>query len=105
MNQRIGQEQDVPETPPACRYRDPAVVGDDPDGRGRLVVDLALDDGDAATVVTWSAAVPAAARAAELLAGDGIAVDLLDLRTIWPWDEEAVAAGSRADASGFPEPW
>jgi pyruvate/2-oxoglutarate/acetoin dehydrogenase E1 component len=51
-----------------------------------------LREGDAATVVTWSAAVPVAAKAAEMLAGEGIAIDLLDLRTIWPWDDEAVAA-------------
>jgi acetoin:2,6-dichlorophenolindophenol oxidoreductase subunit beta len=47
-------------------------------------------EGDAATVVTWSAAVPVATKAAELLAAEGIKVDLLDLRTIWPWDEAAV---------------
>jgi pyruvate dehydrogenase E1 component beta subunit len=51
-----------------------------------------LREGDAATVVTWSAAVPVVALAAETLAGEGIAVDLLDLRTIWPWDEAAVVA-------------
>src|ERR1043165_4699441 len=48
--------------------------------------------GDAATVVTWSAAVPVATKAAEQLAAEGITVDLLDLRTIWPWDEAAVIA-------------
>lgn len=47
--------------------------------------------GDAATLVTWSAMVPKARRAVELLAGEGVAVDLLDLRTLWPWDEDAVA--------------
>jgi acetoin:2,6-dichlorophenolindophenol oxidoreductase subunit beta len=46
--------------------------------------------GDAATVVTWSAAVPVATKAAETLAAEGVAVDLIDLRTIWPWDEAAV---------------
>jgi pyruvate dehydrogenase E1 component beta subunit len=48
--------------------------------------------GDAATVVTWSAAAPVATKAAEMLAADGIKIDLLDLRTIWPWDQEAVVA-------------
>jgi pyruvate dehydrogenase E1 component beta subunit len=33
-----------------------------------------------------------AARAAELAAGEGIAVELIDLRTLWPWDREAVLA-------------
>jgi hypothetical protein len=40
-------------------------------------------------VVTWSAAVPVAAKGAELLAADGIKVDLIDLRKIWPWDDNA----------------
>ncbi|MBN8958352.1 MAG: alpha-ketoacid dehydrogenase subunit beta [Rhizobiales bacterium] len=48
--------------------------------------------GDAATLVSWSAAMPLVEKAAETLAGEGIAVDVLDLRTIWPWDEDAVAA-------------
>ena len=45
-----------------------------------------VSEGDAATVVTWSAAVPVATKGVELLAAEGIKVDLLDLRTIWPWD-------------------
>jgi pyruvate/2-oxoglutarate/acetoin dehydrogenase E1 component len=49
-------------------------------------------EGDAATVVSWSAAMPVATKGAEMLAGEGIKVDLLDLRTIWPWDEAAVIA-------------
>jgi pyruvate dehydrogenase E1 component beta subunit len=51
-----------------------------------------IRSGEAATVVSWSAAVPVVAKAAEMLAGEGVAVDLLDLRTIWPWDEDAVVA-------------
>ncbi len=47
-------------------------------------------EGDAATVVSWSAAMPVATKGAEMLAADGIKVDLLDLRTIWPWDQQAV---------------
>jgi len=48
--------------------------------------------------VTWSAAVPVATKGAELLAAEGIKVDLLDLRTIWPWDEAAVVASVRKTA-------
>ena len=48
--------------------------------------------GDAATVVTWSAAARDVARATESLAREGIETDVLDLRSIWPWDEEAVVA-------------
>ena len=52
-------------------------------------------EGDAATVVTWSAAVPVATKAAAMLAGEGISIDLLDLRTIWPWDQDAVIASAK----------
>jgi pyruvate/2-oxoglutarate/acetoin dehydrogenase E1 component len=54
-----------------------------------------VSEGDAATVVTWSAAVPVATKAAQMLAGEGIRIDLLDLRTIWPWDQDAVIASVR----------
>lgn len=49
-----------------------------------------VNEGDAATVVSWSAAVPVATKAAQTLATEGIKVDLFDLRTIWPWDQDAV---------------
>ncbi len=48
--------------------------------------------GDALTIVTWSAIVPNVLTAADQLASEGIKVDVLDLRTIWPWDQDAVAA-------------
>ncbi len=48
--------------------------------------------GDAVTVVTWSAAVRDVTRAAASLAQGGIVADVWDLRSIWPWDEEAVLA-------------
>ncbi len=51
-----------------------------------------VTEGDVATVVSWSAAVPVAKKGVELLAAEGIKVDLLDLRTIWPWDQDAVIA-------------
>jgi acetoin:2,6-dichlorophenolindophenol oxidoreductase subunit beta len=41
--------------------------------------------GDAATVVTYGAGVDLAVRAC-----DGLDVEVLDLRTVWPLDEEAV---------------
>ncbi len=44
------------------------------------------------TIVTWSALVPKVAEAAAALARDGIETDVLDLRTIWPWDKDAVLA-------------
>ncbi len=51
-----------------------------------------LSKGDAVTIVTWSAIVPKVVEAVELLATAGIAVDAYDLRTLWPWDEDAIAA-------------
>jgi pyruvate dehydrogenase E1 component beta subunit len=56
-----------------------------PIGRARRV-----RDGSDLTLVSWSATVHEAARAAEELAREGISVDLLDLRSLWPWDREAV---------------
>jgi len=61
-----------------------------PFGRARL-----LRTGDAVTLVTWSAMVSKAIEAADALARQGIDVDLLDLRTIWPWDEDGVIKSVR----------
>jgi pyruvate dehydrogenase E1 component beta subunit len=44
------------------------------------------------TLVTWSAMVHEAAKAAELAEAAGIAVELIDLRTLYPWDRQAVLA-------------
>jgi len=44
------------------------------------------------TIVTWSAQVHVAAAAAESLAAEGIESELIDLRTLWPWDKERVLA-------------
>jgi 2-oxoisovalerate dehydrogenase E1 component beta subunit len=48
--------------------------------------------GDDITVVTWGAMVHTAAEAAEALAGEGVEVEVLDLRTLIPWDSAAVLA-------------
>jgi 2-oxoisovalerate dehydrogenase E1 component beta subunit len=42
------------------------------------------------SVVTWGAMVHTATEAAEDLVEDGISVEVIDLRTIIPWDREAV---------------
>lgn len=47
--------------------------------------------GDACTIVTWSAQTHVALDAAASLAKDGINIEVIDLRTLWPWDEAAVA--------------
>jgi pyruvate dehydrogenase E1 component beta subunit len=44
------------------------------------------------TIVTWSAIAPQVEAAGATLAARGIQADILDLRTLWPWDEAAVVA-------------
>ena len=51
-----------------------------------------MREGGDLTIVTWSSMVPAAEEAAATLAERGISADVLDLRTLWPWDEAAVCA-------------
>ena len=46
--------------------------------------------GDALTLVTWGGTVPLLNRVAGLLATAGVEADLLDLRTVSPWDADAV---------------
>ena len=46
------------------------------------------------TLVSWSRQVQACAQAAEQLAAQGVQAELIDLRTIWPWDRDAVLASA-----------
>jgi acetoin:2,6-dichlorophenolindophenol oxidoreductase subunit beta len=46
--------------------------------------------GTVLTVVSWSKQLHACAQACDQLAADGIDVELIDLRCLWPWDREAV---------------
>jgi pyruvate dehydrogenase E1 component beta subunit len=48
--------------------------------------------GSDVTLVSWSAQVHVCEAAAAALENDGINVELIDLRTLWPWDEAAVLA-------------
>jgi 2-oxoisovalerate dehydrogenase E1 component len=47
------------------------------------------------SIVSWGSTMPIAEQAAERLAAAGISADVLDLRSITPWDHEAVAASAR----------
>ncbi len=51
-----------------------------------------LREGRHLTMVSWSRQVQVCRQACEVLAAEGIEVDLIDLRTLWPWDREAVLA-------------
>ena len=44
------------------------------------------------TLVTWSRALQESLAAADQLARDGIDVEVIDLRTLWPWDRTTVMA-------------
>lgn len=56
-----------------------------PFGHARIV-----REGSQVTIVSWSKQVHVAAAAADALAGEGIGVDVIDLRTLWPWDKQTV---------------
>lgn len=68
--------------------------GEVPDGEHLVPFGEAnvLREGEDVTIVSWSAQVHVCAKAAETLAGQGVDVELIDLRTLWPWDKNRVLA-------------
>ena len=54
-------------------------------GRARI-----CRSGDAVTLVSWSGMMSACLAAADALAGEGIDIEVIDLRTLWPWDRDTV---------------
>jgi pyruvate/2-oxoglutarate/acetoin dehydrogenase E1 component len=55
-----------------------------------LGVAASVRPGDDITIVSWAAQVVVAAEAAEVLAAEGISAEVIDLRTLYPWDRDAV---------------
>jgi len=53
-----------------------------------------LREGADLTIVTWSRGVSVALDAAATLAKEGVSATVIDLRTLWPWDKEAVYASA-----------
>lgn len=56
-----------------------------PLGKARLV-----REGHDITVVTYGGTVPVCEKAAQHVAGEGVEAEVIDLRTVWPFDVEAV---------------
>lgn len=57
---------------------------------GQLGEAKVLREGSDVTLVTWSRTVHAALEAVQKAADRGVSVELIDLRTIWPWDRDTV---------------
>lgn len=53
-----------------------------------------LHEGGDLTIISWSKAAQWSLDAAQQLASKGIQADVIDLRTLWPWDREAVFASA-----------
>jgi pyruvate dehydrogenase E1 component beta subunit len=49
-----------------------------------------MQHGEHLTLVTWSAAVHRCLSACAQVAQQGVSVELIDLRSLWPWDKEMV---------------
>jgi pyruvate/2-oxoglutarate/acetoin dehydrogenase E1 component len=73
------------------------VKGDVPDGEGleRIGVAARRREGTDVTLVSYSLMSHRCLEAADLLAQRGISCEVIDLRTIRPWDREAVLASVR----------
>lgn len=58
-----------------------------PIGQGKIV-----HSGEQVTVVSYGRTLPLCAQAAQQLANEGISVEVIDLRTLWPYDWEMIRA-------------
>jgi pyruvate dehydrogenase E1 component beta subunit len=71
--------------------------GEVPDGEELIPIGKAdvKREGSDVTIVSWSHMVLKALQAAEQLAADGISVEVVDLRSLAPWDADTVLASVR----------
>jgi pyruvate dehydrogenase E1 component beta subunit len=67
-------------------------VEDDPAVAARIGEARVTREGRDLTVVTWSAMLHEVEKAAALVEREGVSVEVVDLRTLWPWDRERVLA-------------
>lgn len=51
-------------------------------------------EGRDVTVVSWSSLLPAVLDAAERAQAEGVSAEVIDLRSLWPWDRDAVLASA-----------
>jgi pyruvate/2-oxoglutarate/acetoin dehydrogenase E1 component len=73
------------------------IKGDVPEDRYTVPIGKARihREGDDVSVITWGAMVHTAAEAAEQLESEGISTEIVDLRSVLPWDKSAVLASVR----------
>lgn len=67
-------------------------VDEDDDAPVPLGVARTVRSGSDITIVSWAQSVHTVTEAAERLLGEGISAEIIDLRTLYPWDREAVFA-------------
>jgi pyruvate dehydrogenase E1 component beta subunit len=72
-------------------------TGEVPEGEWATPIGAArrARNGTDLTLVSWSMTVPSALAAAEAAGREGISVELVDLRSLWPWDRAAVLESVR----------
>src|SRR2546430_4355912 len=73
------------------------IKGEVPDERITVPIGKARihQEGEDLSVITWGAMVYTAAEAAQELAGEDVSVEIVDLRSVMPWDKAAVLESVR----------
>jgi acetoin:2,6-dichlorophenolindophenol oxidoreductase subunit beta len=66
----------------------------DPEATATIGTARIARPGSDLTLVTWSATLHEALAAAETLAAEGISLEVIDLRSLWPWDRDTVLASA-----------